>query len=416
MKKWKRYVVMLLTAALLGTVALFGGASVLASETAPPESVFDPNTEVTVAELGVVGSQGMLFGVKKAGRISAVKRYVADPGIHKVTLWECDAEGSADRAVLLAGPFDWTVADGKAGWQSFSLPNEVTVTPGKYYVVCVSTSTSAEGSPQFSAMQGFFQNRNAGGSNILTYANSSRQWNAGDGTLFPQGGNEMWDFCIDIVYRENVRSGPKVSMVDPSLPPEIAAEGVPAAWNYGVEFQVKKAGSVSKLRAYFQKGASGTAYACLWNKDTGEKVIDEITWNLGTVAENGWLEYSLAAPVPVQPGTNYVVSVSASSTGVGVKDLLYYDGLLAADYETSGYNRELFQTLRGVFSQDVHAMPDTPSPNAEGGRYFFRDVVFDVSTESNPPSGDLAWEMTLVLAILAITASVATVRRRRTAD
>ena len=95
--------------------------------------------------------------------------------------------------------------------------------------------------------------------------------------------------------------------------PSIAKNGG-GAWNYGTEFQVAAKGAITKIRSYFQKGDSGKVYACIWNKDTGERLIGKIEWEVAL-----WMKMDGGSmngyPVNVLPGTNYVVSVSACTEG-----------------------------------------------------------------------------------------------------
>lgn len=364
---------------------------------AADESIFDSHMEFTVAELGVTASQGTLFGVKKSGKIVAVKRYIADAGVHKVSLWETDSNGSEANAKKLAGIYDWNAE--QTGWQVFDLPEAVEVKPGKYYLVAISTSTSVESSAtKFSAVQGYFSTRNSVNSNIITYSNSSRQYNAGDGTVYPSLENTMWNFCIDVVYRADPSpaSGEATSISDPAMFPNVA-KGGGGEWNYGTEFQVTTKGKITKIRSFFMKGDSGKAYACLWNKDTGEKLINEIEWNIGNINEDGWREYTLATPVEVLPDVNYVVSVSTCTEGNNKNDLIYCDYVLGAEYR---YNVNTFKEVYGVFAQDMHTMPGARS--MEGNRSFFRDVVFEPAVESNPETNDFFIPAAMILILLMI--------------
>jgi hypothetical protein len=385
-------------------VVLLLSASLLAVCSADniEESIFDEAMLVTVAELGVKASQGTLFSVKKVGQIVAVKRYVADGGLHKVSIWETDVDASQGNAVLLAGIYDWTVEE--TGWQRFDLPEPVDVVPGKFYLVHISTSVSVEpeSSIRFSAVQGYLSNRNSGLSSIITYGHSSRQYNAGDGTAYPGLGNTMWDFCVDVVFKAG--ASPTLGEVPYILPPEIVpsiAKNGGGAWNYGTEFQVAAKGAITKIRSYFQKGDSGKVYACIWNKDTGERLIGKIEWEIGTVDENGWREYELDTPVNVLPGTNYVVSVSACTEGNNKNDFVFCDYMIGDDYV---YNTETYKNVYGVFSQDPNSMPDTKS--LEGKRTFLRDVVFEPEIEENPETQDGSFSVIVLLTAAFLAAAI----------
>ncbi len=403
---------------ILLIVLLFAcNLNINAADTPTPESIFGSDIQINEANLGVTGSHGTLFGVKKEGKITAVKRFIVNPGIHKVSLWETDSSGSETGAIKLAGIYDWDVTSGNTGWQTFNLPEEVNVYPGKYYVVSISTSVSVNPSSDtnFSYTSiDYFTQRNSASSNIITYINSSRQYNAGDGTIFPALQNDAFAFGIDIVYTPNpTPDTEKVPYIaDQTWVPSLA-QGGGGAWNYGTEFQVLKEGKITKIRVFEKAGASGNVYASIWNKDTQQRLTPEIQWNIGNVDSDGWIEYTLDQSLSVVPGVNYVVSVSTCTEGNTINDFVYFDNILGSMYN---YNSSNFKEVYGVFSQDRNSIPSVPS--LEGKRYFFRDVVFTPTAEpqSNPETGDSGLPVYIMLSVLSMAVVALKVKKIKNND
>lgn len=79
---------------------------------------------------------GTKFKSSVNGQITGVRIYTAAAeatGTHQVRIWNSNG-------TLMAGPYDWTINGGTAGWKTFTLPSVVNITANVYYIVAVSTS------------------------------------------------------------------------------------------------------------------------------------------------------------------------------------------------------------------------------------------------------------------------------------
>ncbi|ANE45808.1 hypothetical protein SY83_05285 [Paenibacillus swuensis] len=80
---------------------------------------------------------GTKFQTNVPGLITKVRVYTtaSEGGNHTVRIWD------ADTGSVVAGPYNWNITAGTAGWKSFSLPEPVSTTAYKNYIVAVSTSS-----------------------------------------------------------------------------------------------------------------------------------------------------------------------------------------------------------------------------------------------------------------------------------
>lgn len=103
-------------------------------------------TSATPDNYSYAGDGAREFGVKfsadAAGYVTKVKMYAhAELNVKaEVRIWKVDG------AELIAGPYDWSISGGTAGWKTFVLPEPIELVPDEQYIVSVGQAAGLFGS------------------------------------------------------------------------------------------------------------------------------------------------------------------------------------------------------------------------------------------------------------------------------
>lgn len=134
----------------------------------------------------------------------------------------------------------------------------------------------------------------------------------------------------------------------------------------GTEFEVLQDGFITKVRLYSNSLEGGDHLVRLWRM-VGEGVYTSIagpfTWNF-TNPLTGWREFTLPAPIQVQAGTNYVVSISSAYNN----DQYSQSSENFVPVNSNPYIRY----IRGLYNSNINDVPRFTYM----GTHYFRDVVF----------------------------------------
>lgn len=93
-------------------------------------------TQVPSGTSSLAAEVGTKFKSSINGRITGVRIYTGAAeatGTHQVRIWNSSG-------TLLAGPYNWPITGGTAGWKTFTLPTAVNLTANVYYIAAVSAS------------------------------------------------------------------------------------------------------------------------------------------------------------------------------------------------------------------------------------------------------------------------------------
>jgi Domain of unknown function (DUF4347)/Domain of unknown function (DUF4082) len=147
-------------------------------------------------------------------------------------------------------------------------------------------------------------------------------------------------------------------------------DGTGSAGDYelGMEFQSAKAGQISSIRYYKAPSETGTHVGKIWSS-TGT-LLASVTFTNETAS--GWQQQALSAPLTIQSGTTYVVSVNANShyvvTNNGITSTI-----------TNGDISAVADGSNGVYNESPTSFPTQSYQNSN----YFRDIVF-TPTVANP--------------------------------
>ena len=296
------------------------------------------------AELGTV------FSAKYNGLITKARIYTdaQESGIHTVRLWDCESKA------VLAGPYEWDIEAGTAGWREFVLPQPAAVKAGKKYMIAVSTSSGG----------GYAKADNQLGEpiahmDLITYENSGVYTDT-IGAM-PSAASAS-NYFRDVVYEPD-----RYTLFTTQVPNSTADNFGGCRNILGTLFSPKVDGTVTKARLYTSALEEGIHFVSLWDADTGALVsADTYEWETLAGVE-GWQEYTLSEPVAVKAGKKYVISISAGPNGYGVRTTP--NGVFPVNhgcfltYEESGR------------WADMNVSPDE-MPAGKAAECYFRDVVF----------------------------------------
>ncbi|MEZ5966822.1 MAG: DUF6605 domain-containing protein [Planctomycetota bacterium] len=175
-----------------------------------------------------------------------------------------------------------------------------------------------------------------------------------------------------------------VTVTGPSCPCTVFGTATPTGSPFndggpielGMRFRVDVPGLITKLRYYKVAGIAGTRTGSLWT-NTGTNLARQVFTN---ETASGWQEVGLSSPLPVQPGTTYVVSYF-SSTG---------DYFGATNYFTQQAGNGLVHGLADGFDGPngiylATPVPAFPTATFRSGNYF-ADVVFATAPDTTPPT------------------------------
>ena len=106
-----------------------------AAETPVGESIFTDQVPATTAG-DVQQSYGTVFSADVNGTVTKVRIYTTagETGTHYVAIWDYETG-----TMVTAEMYAWNIQDGYTGWQTFELPQSVSIVAGKQYVVSVSS-------------------------------------------------------------------------------------------------------------------------------------------------------------------------------------------------------------------------------------------------------------------------------------
>jgi hypothetical protein len=135
------------------------------------------------------------------------------------------------------------------------------------------------------------------------------------------------------------------------------------SYELGMKFQAGKAGYVRAVRHWKSPGETGSHTGHIWS--AAGTLLASVDFT--NESSSGWQEQALTAPLAIQAGTTYVVTVNVNLnypfTSQGLGSLL-----------TSGDLRSVADGANGIFG-DIGTFPGNTYQNAN----YFRDVVFSAA-------------------------------------
>ena len=366
-KKMCRMATLVLAIAMVLTgvfgVGLTASASEMPAQSVHGAGAIDTSTLIWCHET-VELNPGVNFTAQMNGKITKVLIYAkaGEQGDHIVRIWNKDDHS------CVAGPYTWNVTAAQTdGWIEYTLPTPFTALKGGNYVVSVSTGPNMD----YPAYEGFF-------AVSRTYSAFSVDINSGcfgvGNSAYPQNpGVNGRAFLRDFVFIPEGTYNPdaaegngtdeysihgSVSMDEVTF----ASESIPLMT--GTKFAVKKAGSITKVKAYTDSSASGDVTVAIWDVAANTMISGPHTWTLGSKVV-GWQTYTLPSAVSVEADKEYVVAVSTygNSNTYALKEGHFAQGSDNGTFVTYANG--------GVFGVDLSALPTNAS-----ARSFLRDVVF----------------------------------------
>ncbi|TFH42902.1 MAG: DUF4082 domain-containing protein, partial [ANME-2 cluster archaeon] len=156
---------------------------------------------------------------------------------------------------------------------------------------------------------------------------------------------------------------PQITMFTTEVP--LSYDANPNTYNLGSEFQVTFDGAISKARLYTNALEGGEHIVRLWMNDGSsyKTIAGPYTWNIspGTI---GWHEYVFIPAIPVQPGLDYIISITPGSG-----NYIYAQSATGFIPDTGN---DYLTYIQGLYAGDSDAVPHT----SYFGATYFRDVVF----------------------------------------
>ncbi|WP_391572540.1 DUF4082 domain-containing protein [Cohnella sp.] len=311
------------------------------------QSIFTTQTPLaygsdTQYELGTKFKSTVDGSIMKARLYSGAN----EGGIHTVSIWR------ANDGVRLSGPHNWIITPGNSEWKEFELPTPLKIKANTDYIVSVTNSSTdkiyAVSNDGFSVP---ISNRN-----LVTYSGSGVY----SGTLgsMPSATSLNRNYFRDIVFVPN-----NSEQIFTSQVPETFSHD--AQYELGTKFKTKIKGYITKAKVFTSEGEGGNHSVSLWRASDGTRVAGPYTWNIAS-GTSGWKEYELPSPVSVDPGVDYIVSVTNSSTD---KQYAVSDNGLISPIQNGHL---VTYVSSGVYSAALGSMPTNTNLN----RNYFRDVVF----------------------------------------
>ena len=169
-------------------------------------------------------------------------------------------------------------------------------------------------------------------------------------------------------------SGCPCTLWPTSTTPALASAADSSAVELGVRFRSAAAGFVTGLRFYKGPNNAGTHIGSLWRADGTRLAAATFT---GETA-GGWQQVTLASPVAIASGTDYVVSYYAPGGGYAAENnglsTLRSNPPLSAPASSSA-------TPNGVYRYGASGFPS----NTYLATNYWVDVVFDTTTQDRTP-------------------------------
>jgi hypothetical protein len=146
-----------------------------------------------------------------------------------------------------------------------------------------------------------------------------------------------------------------------------------ARYELGTRFRTNCEGSITRVRIYTHASEAGEHIVRIWDAEASEVVSGPHTWDIAS-GEEGWKEFELPSSLQLEPGRQYIVSVSNSSDN-------YY--AVSTNSLNAPVNNGCLETYTGggVFSTTLGAMPENSFQNSN----YFRDVYFVPSETTGIP-------------------------------
>ncbi|MBE9033811.1 DUF4082 domain-containing protein [aff. Roholtiella sp. LEGE 12411] len=145
------------------------------------------------------------------------------------------------------------------------------------------------------------------------------------------------------------------------------------SYELGMKFRSANGGQITGIRFWKAASETGTHIGKIWAATGG---IPLATVTFANETASGWQEQLLDAPLTINSGTTYVVSVNANSHFV-----LSYGGL--ASSITNGDLSSVADGSNGVYGS-INSFPTSSYQNSN----YFRDIVFLVASGIVKVSGD----------------------------
>lgn len=137
-------------------------------------------------------------------------------------------------------------------------------------------------------------------------------------------------------------------------------------FNLGTEFLVLEDGFITKVRLYTNNLEAGDHLVRIWrmvSEGVYTSITGPFTWGF-TNYLTGWREYTLPAPIQVQAGNTYVVSISSAYNNDQY--------IQSSDYFVPFNTNDYIRYIRGLYTANVNEVPRFTYM----GTHYFRDVVF----------------------------------------
>jgi hypothetical protein len=264
-----------------GRTVTVTGNTLFESSATPP---IVPAEDFSAVELG------MKFQSAVGGTATGIRFYKSplNIGPHSGSLWS--STGTRLATVVFTN-------ETGTGWQAASFSSPVPITPGTTYVVSYHTDYG-----RYTATSNFFVSPVTSGP--LTAPVNAGVYAYGSTSTFPTNTFEAENYWVDVLFNPHAQSATSVSLFSASAIPTILSDPDSNPVELGMKFQVSEAGSISGIKFYKGTGNTGTHEAHLWT-DTGILLGTAIFTN---ETASGWQTAMLSSPVPITPGTTYVVS------------------------------------------------------------------------------------------------------------
>ena len=143
---------------------------------------------------------------------------------------------------------------------------------------------------------------------------------------------------------------------------EIPALSFAGTYDLGTEFRALKDGSVTKARIYTKVNETGNHDVRLWQRvgSSYTLIAGPYSWNI-TSGIQGWREFTLPAPVALDSGSVYIITITTGTD----RNFVYSANLTMISLNDG------IEYIRGTYSSVPGGVPSKSNVNS-----YFRDVVF----------------------------------------
>jgi hypothetical protein len=321
---------------------------------------------------------GTIFTASAPGFIRAIRFYVmpGESGIHVARLWR-----NRDNK-LVGGPYEIAIA-GYEGWFVHYLPTPVAVEAETGYTVAVSTgqdpARTYASSPNVLLAPG-------GNGRSLRYPASAGVFTTQIGARPSQSTNASVYFR-DVLFLPTEIPAENLIAWDLDRPVSFGRGGDGNGYELGTVFRSSVRGTITGIRVFATSAESGVHTAQIW-RNAGDLIVGgpyEFTCGAGGgLGASAWFLYSLNEPVPIEPNTDYTVSVTTGTDSSLA--YAYINGALAFGGDNA---RHLSYPAAAGVAGPVGSRPTQTTLDTNINSTFLRDVVFqpEGSTESEDVMG-----------------------------